>query len=732
MKKACLRWLLSIIITGTFSSLFAQCPACNVSSGQLVVNGNFSQGNTGFFSDYNGNPNPGPGLPILWDQGTYQIGSNANTFHYGFQGFDHTLPFFGSFMVINGANIIGSNIWCQTVTVVPGGTYNFSTWLCSVSTDNPALLQFTINGINVGNPFSAPPNLNNWQQHSSSWTAPAGLTTATICITNITIQGGGNDFGLDDISFTGCAPVDVVNVANAGPDISACSGETINIGEASSPNINYNWATNPYFNNLTNSSPTFTINNNGPVPLSYTFTLTSDSLNLGCTTTDQVVVTINPLPTHTLPASVQVCELPVTIDAGNGGTDYLWNTGANTPSIEVTTAGSYNVTVSLGNCSVTANASVGLIPFQSADLGPDLLVCSLPIEISANINNANYLWNNGSTNQTIEINGAGIYSLLLTDNGCESYDEIEVTFDQVYDFTLQSVLEVCTFPYQFESNVNADTYNWSNGGNQSNVTFSAPGTYSLVAFEGECSGSRNIEVIQIPYLAVNLPDTIIVCELPAEISTNIPNADSYAWSNGSQSNSSIIESSGDYIVTIIDNSCPTTDVTYVYYLPQPEIILSKYQSVLCEGDVDLIRASLSNFDSYYWENGQESAEILVSVTGIETIYAENYCGSTQASVEVIVNDCQHNLFIPNAFTPNGDGVNDLFEIITYNFLKAEIWIYNRYGEEVFYSDEILKKWNGAGMQGDYYSHPEVFAYRFLGKTILGETIEKNGHVTLIR
>lgn len=697
-----------------------------------MVNGDFADGDTGFFSEYNGNPNPGPGLPTLWDQGTYQIGNDANDFHYAFQGYAHSLPFFGNFMVVNGANVAGVNIWCQTVEVIPGGVYNFSTWLSSVHIDNPALLGFEINGQSVGTPFSAPANTLNWQQHSTTWTAPAGVTTATICIESLNTDGGGNDFGLDDISFTGCSPVTILNTANAGNDIQICSGETVEIGIASVQNINYSWNANPYFNNLNTANPSFTMNNNGADPVSYTFVVSSDSLNLGCTSTDEVVVTVNPQPTHNLPANVQTCELPVLLNAGNGGTTYLWNTGESSSEIEANATGNFNVTVSLGNCSVNADTQVSLIAHQIADLGPDLLVCTLPIEIEANVDNASYLWSTGSTSQTISANNAGTYSITITDNGCESYDEIEVIYDQIYDFDLQPVLDVCEFPYVFESNVVADSYEWSNGSTESIVSFIEPGVYTLLAFEGECSGNRQIQVNLIPHELVDLPDSVIVCELPATISTNISNADMYLWSTGDVTNEATISEAGLYSVEVTDNTCPSSDDIYVSYLTLPEIYLSTNTVTLCEGEKEIINAVLANFDSFYWENGQEQLEIIVSTTGFETIDATNYCGTTSASVEVIVEDCEHNLFIPNAFTPNEDGVNDLFEVVAVNFNDAELWIYNRFGELVYYTADINQKWNGSGQEETHYGQSEVYIYQFKGNTILGKAVEHFGHITVVR
>ena len=103
-------------------------------------------------------------------------------------------------LAVNGATTANENIWCQTVAVQPNTTYEFSAWLASFISENPAILQFSINGDLIGNPLNAPVETCIWEQFFSVWESDAN-TSAEICITNQNTQGSGNDFGIDDISF---------------------------------------------------------------------------------------------------------------------------------------------------------------------------------------------------------------------------------------------------------------------------------------------------------------------------------------------------------------------------------------------------------------------------------------------------------------------------------------------------------------------------------------------------
>ena len=167
----------------------------NPSSTELVVNGDFEQGNYSFASSYNYTTN-------LVPEGTYYVGANANDYHPGFIGMGHGGT--GNFMIINGATTPGTNVWTEQIAITPNTNYAFSTWICNVSVGDPnvvALLQFSINGVQLGETFSGINQLNVWEQFYVVWNSGSS-TTATITILNQNTEGGGNDFGLDDISFS--------------------------------------------------------------------------------------------------------------------------------------------------------------------------------------------------------------------------------------------------------------------------------------------------------------------------------------------------------------------------------------------------------------------------------------------------------------------------------------------------------------------------------------------------
>lgn len=171
------------------SNSVAQCNYKN-----LVVNSDFSDGNSGFSSDYQYCDNKN----CLYPEGRYTVGADISSYHSDFEGMDHTSGN-GMFLMVNGAGS-PETIWSQTITVKPYTEYNFSSWVCSVVGGEVAQLQFSINTDTLGSIFYAPSSVNTWEKFDIMWNSGSS-TTAVIKILDQNTAPGGNDFGLDDIYF---------------------------------------------------------------------------------------------------------------------------------------------------------------------------------------------------------------------------------------------------------------------------------------------------------------------------------------------------------------------------------------------------------------------------------------------------------------------------------------------------------------------------------------------------
>ncbi|NTW31728.1 MAG: hypothetical protein HGB12_03735, partial [Bacteroidetes bacterium] len=164
-----------------------------VSGLNLLVNGDFELGNTGFSSDYTNSTD-------LWPEGRYAVVADPNSVHANFSHCaDHT-PSGSLHMVINGATVPGSIIWAETVTIVPNTDYQFTYWFQGVIDDNVSTLQLFANGVAVGPAYDALTPSCTWLQFIYNWNSGSNTSVYLSLLDQNTIASG-NDFSLDDIVF---------------------------------------------------------------------------------------------------------------------------------------------------------------------------------------------------------------------------------------------------------------------------------------------------------------------------------------------------------------------------------------------------------------------------------------------------------------------------------------------------------------------------------------------------
>jgi hypothetical protein len=177
-------------------------------SANLIINGDFEAGNTGFTSQYvytsvNGGLASGTGTssPEGGGSGKYAVGSNPQFFHGSFASFaDHTPGAGVNMMVVNGSVVPGITVWSGTLLqpLDVGSTYTFSAWVANVYAANAATLQFSFGG-NILGTVTPGAGTGNWTQFTATFVATANQNGGLIDLSTVS---SGNDFAVDDISVT--------------------------------------------------------------------------------------------------------------------------------------------------------------------------------------------------------------------------------------------------------------------------------------------------------------------------------------------------------------------------------------------------------------------------------------------------------------------------------------------------------------------------------------------------
>lgn len=334
------------------------------STTNLVFNGNFSLGNTGFTTEYNQIANPNP----FGVQSSYDIVTNPNTWFTAFSSFgDHTSGT-GNMMVFDGSTDPTGTIkaWCSgtPITVLPNKSYTFSYYMASAAPQNPAKLEVLINGVSLAPPVTASSTTGVWTLVSHVWNSGAS-TTADICIYDREFADFGNDFTLDDISLvetltclyektvTVTVNPQVVPTFNAVNPI--CEGETLSALPTTSLN-GYIGSWSPAVNNSATSTYTFTPNAGQ------------------CATSSTLTIDVNAVPEFAITEGCNGTNYTLSIDENNiSNFSFQWFNPSNNligseASIVISTPGIYKLIVTQDGCSTEESINV-IAPFCTIQKG---------------------------------------------------------------------------------------------------------------------------------------------------------------------------------------------------------------------------------------------------------------------------------------------------------------------------------------------------------------------------
>ncbi|WP_207433528.1 T9SS type A sorting domain-containing protein [Sabulibacter ruber] len=293
--------------------------------------------------------------------------------------------------------------------------------------------------------------------YTYSWSPAIGLNNARAANPTLTYPGDNAEPITVEYTLTvtanGCSSTDVVRVtvnpaAYAGPDVAICQGSSTQL--QASGGLTYNWSPAAGLSDPTIANPIA----NPTATTTYTVTITNP--NGTCVKTDQVKVTVNPLPTVTARASVAtICAGGSVTLSATGGTSYLWspsigldNPASASPVATLTETTTFTVTATdAKGCSntaqVTVNVNKATTPTIQAD-GPTSFCPGGKVALTSSPASS-YLWSNGQTTQSIEVTQAGSYTVTITDqNGCTaSSAPTVVSISALPVVTLEPFTNVC-------------------------------------------------------------------------------------------------------------------------------------------------------------------------------------------------------------------------------------------------------------------------------------------------
>ncbi len=295
------------------------------------------------------------------------------------------------------------------------------------------------------------------------------------------------------------APVQVNVTSTLNPVITAsksgilCPGDSV-VLDAGSGFASYRWSTGETSRQII-------------VRTAGSFIVTVTSAN-GCTgTSAQHIVMMAQVPVITPTGPIHICiGGSVTLDAGAGYATYRWSTGATTRTIQVSSSGTYSVSVTLGNCQLTSNAVVvsvvaSLQPTITAS-GPISFCDSGSVVLTADPGYAVYRWNTGATTQSITVTASGVYVCTVQDpNGCSGISQpiVVTVHPRPTPVITPSTATLCLGDsIELDAGGGYAVYEWSTGERTQTIHVKSGGSYSVRVTDGNgCSGTSTAVTVTV-------------------------------------------------------------------------------------------------------------------------------------------------------------------------------------------------------------------------------------------
>ena len=362
----------------------------------------------------------------------------------------------------------------------------------------------------------------------------------------------------------------------------------------------------------------------------------------------------------------------------------------------------------------------------------------------ADSTNTNFLWNSGEITASNNITISGNHWVnAIQKNTCIQSDTFNVVKD---NFTVKtsandSICKGDSIKITYTSNQPVVSRFWSSGNSDSLLTVISAGKYLFTALNNK--GCFDKDSTQITYKispSVSLPTIVNCCvgdSVLLDASQNAPSV--FNWSNGSNSSSIYVKVPDAYYVVVTrSNGCKNSDTSTLSYYEMPTVNAGADVQMIKGNTVVLNATASSNAIKYLWQPATylNNANILNPTATVAkdimykiTVYTANNCEATDSlSIQAL----EPGIDIPNVFSPNGDGKNDAWEILSLlAYPQASVNIFDRYGREVFHSIGYKKPWNGTSqINGEPLP---VGTYYYIIKTnVMGNSQSISGTVIILR
>lgn len=550
-----------------------------------------------------------------------------------------------------------------------------------------------------------------------------------------------------DISTPNCgSKTDTLNMfllntpeLNLPADTVDCDSVTMTLDARNANNdIVYNW-------NTLDSTQTITVKDTGVYGVKVS--------NFCGLDTTSVRVIMNTSPTVDLPEDSVFCDVvtrTLRVGTEDNGESYRWDDIVNKTSLgtddslELTNPTYVRIIVSNSCGSARDSSDLSMIVKPVAGTLDTIYECdavdeTLVLSTAKASNQEVYTWSTGtSINSNLKVTKAGNYKGYLTNKCGVDSSEWEVILkhtpvvvlpnDSTYCGTINVVLNA--------TDVNADdemVYNWQGVDGPPTFNVTAPGTYTVELTNrcGQASDNVEYKLLQMP--VVDLDQDLVFCgaiEATSYTVGQLSNDEVYAWSDNTNGNSTTFNSEGNHWVSIT-NYCGTVSDTVNFRVSPFPIVDLGPDTILC-GDFEVRLDAGNPGMAYAWLPTGESTQVIKATEQVTySVIVTNEDGCEGTDDFRIGTECVSFYHVPTGFSPNGDGINDVFKPTLVNYQNYSMAIHNRWGEAIFESNDPSIGWDGTYLGNTVPNGVYLYSIRFI-TTENGEFQTVKGLIQVLR
>jgi gliding motility-associated-like protein len=393
-----------------------------------------------------------------------------------------------------------------------------------------------------------------------------------------------------------------------------------------------------------------------------------------------------------------------------------WNTGQTGHRISVSDTGTYIADVSYGNCAYQDTITLYLDPLPEFQLPTDSLFCGdVDVLLDVGVPGLSYTWSTGTkdNSQTLQVNDTGTYWVTVRNLHCTKRDTTRIW--QASAPEIRDTLYCGNFSHPVDAGYFEEgQYQWSNGANTQQTSYDYRGTHWIRVQQRHCINSDTFSISN-PTISFDLGGDDHFCD---EVSKTLDAGDDgiiYLWNTGDTTPLILVSNPGIYSVYVEDKyGCSKEDSVNISLSISPIFSIGSDTSICINSPTDIVAPAI--YEQYEWNTGSVESSITITDEGGYKVMVTDQHGCTgQDSIYVTVDPTAlpNILYVPNAFSPNGDNLNDLFpyseEIIQPGYY---ILIFTRWGEKVFDSRvSELPNWDGT-YKGERVNQQAFIYYMF--------------------